>query len=102
MRTLKTQDVFFNIVRTEEYEHLEMPKRCSEKTEAEEGEQCLQTSMGLIWLASWRLKRLDVSRWSFLTENTPARVAEVEHPMQEKVPPSEGQWVTSVVDFLEC
>lgn len=36
------------MIQTEDYEHLEMPKRCSEKTKAERGEQCRQTFMGLI------------------------------------------------------
>lgn len=45
--------IFLNTIQTEDYAHLEMPKRCSEKRKAERGEQCCQTSVGLIWLTGW-------------------------------------------------
>lgn len=36
------------MIKPEDYEHLEMPKHCSEKMKAEWGEQCRQMFMGRI------------------------------------------------------
>lgn len=52
---MKIED-FLNMIQTEDDEHLEMPKRCSEMAKAERGEQCHQTFMGLLWPAGSRLK----------------------------------------------
>lgn len=49
IRSEDTEDKgFFNRIQVEDSEHLELPKRCSEKMKAARGEQCCQMFMGLI------------------------------------------------------
>lgn len=48
IRSEDTEDTgFLNRIQMEDYEHLELPKHCSEKMKAVRGEQCHQMFMGL-------------------------------------------------------
>lgn len=51
-QVIKSEDTedtgFLNRIQMEDYEHLELPKCCSEKMKAARGDRCCQMFMGLI------------------------------------------------------